>query len=72
MKIRVEVKLPHADPLVQFVDVDEETRPDARGYRYDREPHEKRRIVEQRIRTIQKRYPKATVTWREVEPVDAA
>lgn len=72
MRVRVEITLPGADPFVQSFDVDEETRPDARGYRYDREPHEKRRIVEQRIRTIQKRYPKATVTWREVEPVDAA
>ena len=58
MKIRVEVKLPHADPLVQFVDV-----PDGRGAATTQR-------AESLVRTIRQRYPKATITWREVE--DAA
>ena len=58
MKIRVEVKLADTDPLVQFVDV-----PDGRGVATTQR-------VESLVRTIQRRYPEATITWREVE--DAA
>lgn len=58
MKIRVEVKLADTDPLVQFVDV-----ADGRGIATTQR-------AESLVRTIQRRYPKATITWREVE--DAA
>jgi len=66
VKIRVEVKLPNADPLVQFLDV-----PESRRFGTDavRKAGTVQR-AESLVRTIQRRYPKATITWREVE--DAA
>lgn len=66
MKIRVDVKLPNADPLVQFLDVPESRR---FGSIQMRQVATTQR-AESLVRTIQRRYPKATITWREVE--DAA
>jgi hypothetical protein len=67
VKIRVEVKLPGADPLVQELEITDEkfdrTVPTMRSPRLR---YERNALVRGRIRTIQKRYPTAEVTWREV------
>lgn len=62
MRVRIDIALPGSEPLVQVLTVpDPDTADGIMG----------EALVRRRVAAIQRRYPSASVSWREVEEVKA-